>query len=48
MARWATRLGHEPGADLPPLRFILMLNMAESMQRIIVGRALTGGRPQSA
>ena len=80
VARWATWLGHEPGADLPPLRLILIwdnlaghltadlvawlfqhgvlplytplagswLNMAESVQRIIAGRALAGGHPQSA
>jgi len=79
-ARWATWLGHEPRAALPPLRLILVwdnlaghltpdlvgwlfhqgimplytplagswLNMAESVQRIVVGRALAGQHPQSA
>jgi hypothetical protein len=74
LAQWATWLGHEPTAPLPPLRLILVwdnlaghlswaivqwlfqhgvlplytplsgswLNMAESVQRIIVGRALAG------
>ncbi len=79
-ARWATWLGHEPRAPVPPLRLILIwdnlaghlswpmvrwlfqqgvmplytplggswLNMAESLQRIIVGRALAGQHPQNA
>ena len=78
-ARWATWLGHEPRAPLPPLRLILVwdnlaghlswpivrwlfaqgvmplytplsgswLNMAESLQRIIVRRALAGQHPQT-
>jgi hypothetical protein len=78
-ARWATWLGHEPRALLPPLRLILVwdnlaghlswgivhwlfaqgvmplytplsgswLNMAESLQRIIVRRALAGQHPQT-
>jgi DDE superfamily endonuclease len=79
-AQWATWLGHESHAPLPPLRLILIwdnlaghtswsivrwlfqqgimplytplsgswLNMAESLQRIVVGRALAGQHPQSA
>ncbi len=79
-AQWATWLGHEPRAPLPPLRLILIwdnlaghlswsivqwlfhhgvmplytplsgswLNMAESVQRILVSRALAGQHPQSA
>jgi hypothetical protein len=79
-ARWATWLGHEPRAPLPPLRLLLVwdnlaghlswamvrwlfehgvmplytpisgswLNMAESVQRIVVRRALAGQHPQSA
>ena len=79
-AQWATWLGHEPRAPLPPLRLILIwdnlaghlswpivrwlfqhgvmplytplggswLNMAESLQRILVGRALAGQHPQAA
>ena len=79
-AQWATWLGHEPHAPLPPLRLILIwdnlaghrswsimqwlfrhgvmplytplsgswLNMAESVQRILVSRALAGQHPQSA
>jgi len=79
-AQWATWLGHEPHALLPPLRLILIwdnlaghrswsimqwlfrhgvmplytplsgswLNMAESVQRILVSRALAGQHPQSA
>ena len=79
-AQWATWLGHEPRAPLPPLRLILIwdnlaghlswaivqwlfqhgvmplytplsgswLNMAEAVQRILVGRALAGQHPQSA
>jgi hypothetical protein len=78
-ARWATWLGHEPRAPLPPLRLILIwdnlaghlswaivrwlfaqgvmplytplsgswLNRAESVQRIIVRRALAGQHPQT-
>jgi hypothetical protein len=78
-ARWATWLGHEPHAPLPPLRLMLIgdtlaghlswpivrwlfaqgvmplypplsgswLNMAESLQRIIVRRALAGQHPQT-
>ena len=78
-ARWATWLGHEPRALLPPLRLLLVwdnraghlswaivtwlfahgvmplytpisgswLNMAEAVQRILVGRALAGQYPQS-
>ncbi len=78
-AQWATWLGHEPPAPLPPLRLILIwdnlaghrswsivqwlfqhgvmplytplsgswLNMAESVQRILVGRALAGQHPQT-
>jgi hypothetical protein len=78
-ARWATWLGHEPRAPLPPLRLILVwdnlaghlsweivrwlfahgvmplstplsgswLNRAESLQRIIVRRALVGQHPQT-
>jgi DDE superfamily endonuclease len=80
LARWATWLGPEPRAPLPPLRLILIwdnlaghtswaivrwlfqqgvmplytplsgswLNMAESLQRIVVGRALAGQHPHSA
>src|SRR6266480_1033458 len=79
LARWATWLGHEPTAPLPPLRLLLIwdnlaghlswsivhwllhhgvmplytplsgswLNMAESVQRILVRRALEGHHPQS-
>jgi DDE superfamily endonuclease len=79
LARWATWLGHEPHAPLPPLRLLLVwdnlaghlswaivrwlfqqgvmplytplsgswLNMAESVQRIITGRALAGQHPQT-
>lgn len=79
LARWATWLGHEPRAPLPPLRLLLVwdnlaghlswaivhwlleqggmplytpisgswLNMAESLQRILVGRALAGQHPQT-
>src|SRR5215217_2720039 len=79
LARWATWLGHEPRAPVPPLRLILIwdnlaghlswsivrwlfqhgvmplytpisgswLNLAESIQRIIVRRALEGHHPQS-
>ncbi len=79
-AHWATWLGHEPRAPLPPLRRMLVwdnlaghlswaivdwlfqhgimplytpisgswLNMAESVQRILVSRALAGQQPQSA
>jgi hypothetical protein len=79
-AQWATWLGHEPRAPLPPLRLVLIwdnlaghlswsivgwlfeqgvmplytplsgswLNMAESVQRILVGRALAGQHPQCA
>jgi hypothetical protein len=79
-AQWATWLGHEPRAPLPPLRLILIwdnlaghlswaivewlfqhgvlplytplsgswLNLAESVQRILAGRALAGQHPQSA
>lgn len=79
-AQWATWLGHDPHAPLPPLRLILIwddlaghlscsivewlfrhgvmplytplsgswLNMAESVQRILVSRALAGQHPQSA
>ena len=79
LARWATWLGHEPVAPLPPLRLILIwdhlaghtsgamvrwlfehgvlplytplsgswLNMAESLQRILVGRALAGQHPRT-
>jgi DDE superfamily endonuclease len=79
-ARWATWLGHEPRAPLPPLRLLLIwdnlaghrsssmvqwlfqhgvmplytplggswLNMAESLQRILVTRALAGQHPQAA
>lgn len=79
-ARWATWLGQEPRAALPPLRLILVwdnlaghlswsivrwlfahgvlplytplggswLNMAESVQRILVRRALAGQHPESA
>lgn len=79
-ARWATWLGHEPRAPLPPLRLLLVwdnlaghlswsivrwlfqqgvmplytplggswLNMAESVQRILGGRALAGQHPQAA
>jgi DDE superfamily endonuclease len=78
-AQWATWLGHEPRAALPPLRLLLVwdnlaghrswpivewlfqqgvmplytplsgswLNMAASVQRILVGRALAGQHPQS-
>ena len=78
-ARWATWLGHEPRAPLPPLRLLLIwdnlaghlswaivrwlfeqgvmplytpisgswLNMAESLQRILVGRSLAGQHPQT-
>jgi hypothetical protein len=78
--QWATWLGHDPRAPLPPLRLIRIwdnlaghlswpivrwllehgvmplytplggswLNMAESLQRIIVGRALAGQHPQNA
>ena len=78
-ARWATWLGHEPRAPLPPLRLLLIwdnlaghrswsivrwlfeqgvmplytplsgswLNMAESVQRIITGRALAGQHPHT-
>lgn len=80
LAQWATWLGHEPRAALPPLRLILIwdnlaghlswtimqwlfphgvlprytplsgswLNMAESVQRIVVGRALAGQHPATA
>ncbi len=79
-ARWATWLGHEPRAPLPPLRLLLVwdnlagqlswamvrwlfqhgvmplytpisgswLNMAESVQRSLVRRALEGQHPPSA
>jgi hypothetical protein len=79
LARWATWLGHEPRAPLPPLRLLLVwdnlaghlswsivgwlfqqgvmplytplsgswLNMAESVQRIITGRALAGQHPRT-
>jgi DDE superfamily endonuclease len=79
-AQWATWLGHEPRAPLPPLRLLLIwdnlaghlswaivewlfqhgvmplytplsgswLNLAESVQRILAGRALAGQHPQSA
>ena len=80
LARWATWLGHEPLAPLPPLRLLLVwdnlaghkspalvrwllehgilplytplsgswLNLAEPVQRIIVGRALAGQHPRTA
>jgi len=80
LARWATWLGHEPRATLPPLRVLLIwdnlaghhswaivdwlfkhgvlplytplsgswLNMAESLQRILVSRALAGQHPESS
>lgn len=79
-AQWATWLGHEPNAPLPPLRLLLVwdnlaghtswammcwlfahgvmplytplsgswLNMAESVQRILAGRALAGQHPETA
>jgi len=79
LARWATWLGHEPLAPLPPLRVLLVwdnlaghkspalvrwllehgvlplytplsgswLNMAEPVQRILVGRALAGQHPRT-
>ncbi len=78
-AQWATWLGHEPRAPVPPLRLLLIwdnlaghlswamvswlfehgimplytplggswLHMAESLQRILVRRALAGQHPQS-